>query len=290
MTDPETASGNGRFASHGILGKFGWALRSDPGEVREHNEDFAAAYAPTTPDDAWDRGPCFVLADGLGGHADGEIASRIAVETVLSRWTAPNPAPPVNALRSAVRAANVAVFDAALEHGHHGMGTTLVAATLAAKELVVAHVGDSRAYLVQGERCTQLTTDHSRVAEMVRMKLITPEQAANHPARSMLTRSLGGEPAVQVDLARHPVARGDVLVMCTDGLWDLVSRPELAEIAAAIGTDVAPTPTEATDHLIDLALKRGAADNVTAVVVRVTSDLPIPCVAGRRVPFLRRNR
>ena len=290
MTDAETTSGNGRFASHGILGKFGWALRSDPGEVREHNEDFAGAYAPTTPDDAWDRGPCFVLADGLGGHAAGEVASRIAVETVLSRWSGPNPAPPVNALRSALRAANEAVFDAALEHGHRGMGTTVVAATLAGKELVVAHVGDSRAYLVQGERCTQLTTDHSRVAEMVRMKLITPEQAANHPARSMLPRSLGGEPAVQIDLGRQPVERGDVLVMCSDGLWDLVSRAELAEIAMAIGTNVAPTPTEAADHLIELALKRGAPDNVTVVLVRVTSDLPIPAVAGRRVPFLRRNR
>src|SRR5436305_57245 len=83
---------------------------------------------------------------------------------------------------------------------------------------LLAHVGDSRAYLVRGDRCTQLTTDHSRVAEMVRMKLITPEQAATHPSRSLLTRSLGGEPVVQVDVNRHPVGRGDAFVLCSDGL------------------------------------------------------------------------
>jgi serine/threonine protein phosphatase PrpC len=290
-TDPgaEAPAGNGRFDAHGMLAKFRWAMYSDPGEVREHNEDFAGVYAPTTPDDSWDRGPLFVVADGLGGHAAGEVASRLAVEAALSSWTAASPGPPQQALRSALRSANVAVFDAALETGRRGMGTTVVALTLAGREAVVGHVGDSRAYVVRADRCTQLTTDHSRVAEMVRMRLISPEMAASHPGRSMLTRSLGADPMVQIDLARHPIETGDVLVLCSDGLWDVVNRAELVEAAAALGTDAMPTPPAAARHLIDLALKRGAPDNATVVLVQVTSAQPIPAAGGKRSLFRRRG-
>ena len=281
MTDsaalPPQASGNGRFDANASTGTFAWAVRSDPGQVREHNEDFAGAWH-----DGEDRGPIFVVADGLGGHAAGEVASRLAVDAALNDWTSGSPSAPQAAIRNAVRKANVAVFDAALEHNKRGMGTTIVAATLAGREAVVAHVGDSRAYLVHEDRCTQLTADHSRVAEMVRMKLITPEQAANHPARSMLTRSLGGEPMVQVDVNRHPVEHGDVLVLCSDGLWDLVSRNELTE-AARLG------PREAADHVVELALKRGAPDNVTVLLVSVTSQEPVPAASGRRSLFGRRR-
>jgi protein phosphatase len=170
------------------------------------------------------------------------------------------------------------------------MGTTLVAATLAGNEVIVAHVGDSRAYLVRDGRCTQITADHSRVAEMVRMKLITPEQAATHPARSMLTRSLGGEPVLHADLSRHPVGKDDVLILCSDGLWDVVGRPDLIEVGGSIGTTAIPTPNDAADQLTNLALKRGASDNITVVVVRVTSDQPIPAATGRRLHFPRRRK
>ncbi|HJT37640.1 MAG TPA: protein phosphatase 2C domain-containing protein, partial [Actinomycetota bacterium] len=180
-------SGNGRLSSHAVLVKLSWAYLSDVGAVRETNEDFVAAYAPGTPDDSWDRGVLFVLADGMGGHAAGEVASRVAVETMLARWTEGSGGQPHQALRAAVRDANAAVFDAAMEEGRRGMGTTLTALTLSQREAIIAHIGDSRAYLVRGGHCTQLTADHSRAAEMVRMKLITPEQAATHPARSMLT-------------------------------------------------------------------------------------------------------
>jgi PPM family protein phosphatase len=167
------------------------------------------------------------------------------------------------------------------------MGTTLTALTLSGREALIAHVGDSRAYRVHGGQCTQLTSDHSRAAEMVRMKLITPEQAANHPNRSMLTRSLGGEPAVQIDLIRQPIEDKDVLVLCSDGLWDLVSRAEIAEVCGAIGSSTFPTPNEAAPHLIDLALKRGAPDNVTVLLVRVTSALPFPPALAKRSFFRR---
>jgi protein phosphatase len=278
----EALTGNGPLAAHGVLAKLQWAFRSDAGSVRDHNEDYAGAYAPSTPDDSWDRGPMFVVADGLGGHAAGEVASRCAVERLLDSWSGGSPQAPQQAVRNGIRDANVAVFDASLERGQRGMGTTIVAATLAGREAIVGHVGDSRAYLVRGDVCTQLTVDHSRVAEMVRMKLLTAEQAANHPARSQLTRSLGGEPAVQVDVSRIDMTRGDVLILCSDGLWDAVSRTELGEHAGLIGTESAPTAADAADALIDLALKRGASDNVTVAVVQVTSDQPIRAAAGKR--------
>jgi protein phosphatase len=286
--DGAVDTGNGAFASHGMLGKLHWALRSDPGARRDHNEDFAGAFALTTPDDAWDRGPLFVVADGLGGHAAGELASRVATRQLLESWSTGTPSPPPQALRRAVRDANVAVFDASLGAGHQGMGSTVVAATLAGREALIAHVGDSRAYQIRGDRCTQLTADHSRVAEMVRMKLLTPEKAATHPGRSQLTRSLG-ETSVQVDLARADIAQGDVLVLCSDGLWETVSRTELAQHAAGLGTPDAPTPVAMVDALVDLAIKRGAPDNVTCLVVRITSSLPIPAAGAKRT-FFRRGR
>jgi len=285
----EPVEGNGRLATHAVLGKLSWALVSDPGKVRPHNEDFAGAYAPTTPDDSWDRGPLWVLADGMGGHSAGEVASRMAVETLLASWTAGTPSAPAAALRSGVRAANGAVYDAGRETSRRGMGTTLCALTLAGTEVVIANVGDSRAYRVRDGDCTQLTTDHSRVAEMLRMRMISPEQAATHPARSMLTRSLGADLMVQPDLVKEQIRRDDTFILCSDGLWDVISRADLAEVAGAIGSPAIPTPAPAAERLVETAIDRGATDNVTVVVVRVTSDRPIPAAGGRRSLFRRRG-
>ncbi len=169
------------------------------------------------------------------------------------------------------------------------MGTTLLGLALGGNEAVVAHVGDSRAYLARGESCTQLTNDHSRVGEMLRMRMISPEQAANHPARSQLTRSLGADPFVQVDVVRQVIRRHDTLVLCSDGLWDVVSRPEIAEIGEQLAAGTVPTSLEAADRLVRLAIERGSTDNVSAVLVHLTSDQPIPPAAGRRFR-LRRSR
>jgi protein phosphatase len=271
-----------------VLAKLAWALRSEPGEVRPHNEDYAGVFAPTTPDDAWDRGPLVVVADGLGGHAAGEIASRVAVDAALNEWTRGSAQAPRQALRNAVRTANVAVYDAALERGRQGMGTTVTALTLAGNSALVANVGDSRAYRIRSGECEQLTSDHSKVGEMLRMRLITPEQAANHPARSMLTRSLGADPAVQVDIVETDIARDDVFVLCSDGLWDAVSRAELGTIVTGMIGEHSVLAVDAAAALVDLALKRDAPDNVTAAVVHVTSDRPIPAAASRRSLFRRR--
>jgi protein phosphatase len=279
--------GNGRLDEHAVLAKLSWALCSEAGDVRPHNEDFAGAYAPTVPEDAWDRGPLWVVADGMGGHHAGEVASRLAVDTVLARWVAGSPGQPPSALRGAVREANTAIHDASMEMSRRGMGTTLTALTLAGREAIIAHVGDSRAYLVRNGQCNQLTTDHSRVAELLRMRLITPDQAATHPARSMLTRSLGADMIVQPDLVKQAIQRDDVLVLCSDGMWDMVSRPDIAETAGAIGSTDLPTAADAARRLVHTAIKRGATDNVTAALVRITSDQPIASGSARRSLFRR---
>jgi protein phosphatase len=280
------ATGNGTLRSGAILAKLSWGMRSDPGPTRDHNEDFAGAYAPTIPDDAWDRGPLFVVADGLGGHAAGEVASRTAVETVLESWRSGSPGDPAKSLRSAARAANTAVFDRSLTAGRGGMATTLTALTFAGRDVVIAHVGDSRAYLVRGDTCRQLTTDHSRVGEMLRMKLISPEQAANHPARSQLTRTVGNDAMVQIDIVRDTITAGDTFVLCSDGLWGEVATHEILAVARGLGTAPVATSVAAADALVGMAVEREAADNVTAVVVHVSSGLPIPAApAKRRSPF-----
>jgi protein phosphatase len=286
----EPESGNGSLAAHAMLAKLGWALRSEPGDVRPHNEDYAGAFALTTPDDAWDRGPLFVVCDGLGGHAAGEVASRTAVEVVLDSWKDGSPSAPHQGLRAAVRKANVAVYDAALERGRHGMATTLTALTLAGREAILAHVGDTRCYLIRRDTVSQLTSDHSRVGEMLRAGLLTPEQAATHPARSMITRTVGSDPAVQVDVVRQPTEAGDTFVLCSDGLWDVVARHEIGEVAGGIGSSGVPTVTDAAERLVELALDRHTADNVTVAVVRITTDRPVPAAGARRGLFRRGRR
>lgn len=255
----------GMSASAGAeLPELSWALRSHPGAVRDDNEDFVGAYSPRVIED---HGPLFVVCDGMGGHAAGEVASRMAVESVLTTWTTSAPSPTQSAIRAAIRQANSAVFGAALDVETRGMGTTCTALALSGHEAYIGHVGDSRCYSVHHGQCSQLTADHSRVGEMLRMRLITPEQAANHPARSQLTRSLGAAPGVQVDIVRTPVHKGDSFVLCCDGVWDMVSRQEIAAACAL------PSVTDAAEKLISLSLERGAHDNITVLVVRVTGEI-----------------
>ena len=268
-------AGNGQLASGGASGTVEWAYLSDPGSGRDANEDYAGAFAPEDIDTA----PLFVVADGMGGHAAGEVASRLAVETVLTTWQSGGSGAVHQRLRTAARAANVAVFDAGQDAERRGMGSTLTALAFAGREAVIAHAGDSRAYLVRGGQASQLTADHSRVGEMLRMRLITAEQAARHPARSMLTRSLGTDPVLQIDLTRQPAELGDTYVLCSDGLWDLVARGEIATIAAAgpDGEDASlRPPSEAAAALVELALKRDAPDNVTVAVIRLVAHGSAP--------------
>lgn len=262
---PHSATTGMTASAAAELTELSWALRSHPGRVRAENEDCVGVYAPSSDDDDALRGPVFVVADGMGGHAAGEVASRLAVQSVISGWTTSSTGAPHQALRGAVRTANGVVFGASLDQETRGMGTTLTALALAGDEAIVANVGDSRTYQVRDGQCSQITEDHSRVGELLRSGLITPEQAEHHPARSQLTRSLGHEPAVQVDVSRIGVRRDDAFVLCSDGLWGLVSSPEIARA-------IELPPSQAAESLILTALDRGAPDNVSAIVVRVLAE------------------
>ena len=217
------------------------------------------------------------------------MASLTAVDTAVANWAIGPRDRPRQRLRAIARAANAEVYGAAVVTGNYGMATTFTALSFDAEEALVAHVGDSRAYLVRDGEARQMTTDHSQVADMIRIGLITPEQAASHPARSVLTRCLGMNPGITVDLAREKVRDGDVIALCTDGLWSVVARHEIAETAGmamhsghlrggaglpggASREGLGSTALEqACEVLVRKAIQRGAPDNVTILLVAVVS-------------------
>lgn len=230
---------------------FAYAGDSHIGLVRGDNED-AYLVAP----------PLAAVADGLGGHNAGEIASSAAIEALLA--AAPRVAD-AKALARAVQRANEAVLAASASgYGRSGMGTTLTAVMVDGLRLAVAHVGDSRAYLLHLGTLQQLTDDHSMVADLVRSGQLTAEQARVHPNRSVITRALGTDPGLVVDAFEAQAAPGDRLLLCTDGLSGMVPDAEIARILGA-----ARTPQDAVDALVDSALAAGGHDNITVVVADI---------------------
>ena len=242
-----------RIKSRRPNGTFG--SRTDVGCVRDHNED-SLLVAP----------PLFAVADGMGGHAAGEVASEIAI-TVLGE-KAPH-TPDAAALGRAVEDANRAVILAANEkRGRAGMGTTMTAAVLQKDRLVIAQVGDSRAYLLHQGRLQQLTRDHSLMADMIEAGRLTPEEARTHPNRSVITRALGSDPRMVPDLYEITVETGDRLLLCTDGLSSMVED-------SAIESTLARTrdPQRCASMLVNEAIAAGGYDNVTVVVVDVAGQI-----------------
>lgn len=226
--------------------------RTDVGCVREHNED-SLIVAP----------PLFVVCDGMGGHAAGEVASEIAVNTIAKR--VPH-TPDATALGQAVEEANLAIMRAAEEGvGREGMGTTCTAAMLENERLVIAQAGDSRAYLLHQGKLQQLTRDHSLVADLVESGQITQEEARVHPMRSVITRALGSNPRMQPDLFEINVETGDRLLLCSDGLTSMIEDDEIAAILNRTAD-----PQLAASQLVNAAITAGGYDNVTVVVVNVT--------------------
>lgn len=229
-----------------------WASGTDTGRVRDHNEDAVwPVEAGSGP------GPIVVaVADGMGGHVGGEIASSVAMRAAVGADGAP--------AEERVRIANLAIIDEVLERPRlAGMGTTLTIAVLGADGSVdCAHIGDSRAYLLRGGRLEQLTKDHSLVAEMVESGELHPDQAAVHPFRSVVTRALGLERAVAVDHVAATLDPGDRLLLCTDGLTNMADDDSIARVLGA-----ERHPADAVDALVDAANRAGGIDNVTVVVV-----------------------
>lgn len=261
-----------------------WACLSDRGRVRTSNEDFAgdpntlAALAGPEASLAA-RGALFAVADGMGGHARGEVASRLAIEVLFTTfYTAPGE--PAERFRRAMITANTAVRRAGIlaapeKAGGNAdaaplppMGTTLVAALVLETWVLFGNVGDSRAYLLQNGSLEQVSRDHTCFAEEIRCGLVTKEEAAVLPFRHLITRSMGSRDEVEVDLFWRPWPAGSTLLLATDGLHGVVDELNMATILAS------QPPAVAVRHLVDAANEAGGPDNVTALVVRSVPPAP----------------
>jgi protein phosphatase len=237
---------------------------SDQGNVRHKNEDSIGHKDPEDVDVRRNRGSLFIVADGVGGHGAGDVASQAAVKTVTEQYYALH-GKADRALSNALQRANLHVFDLGIETNKARMQTTLSAIAFLGASACIAHVGDTRIYRVRGPKdFEQLTRDDSEVGELVRMKIVAPENARGHPRRSVITRSLGNETVLRPQSKVETVEVNDTFVMCTDGIWEPILDEEIAEIAS--GNE----PEKACKMLIDMALERKSKDNVSAQVIRVT--------------------
>jgi serine/threonine protein phosphatase PrpC len=230
--------------------------RTDTGRQRRDNED--SAYV---------RVPLFVVADGMGGAQAGEVASALAVEEF--RRGLPDAeagqATTEQRLAARVQTANRRIYETAqTERDQSGMGTTLTAVYLDGSDLVIAHVGDSRAYVLRNSELTRLTHDHSLVEELMRRGKLTPEQAAEHPQRSIITRALGIEPDVEVDTWSYPARAGDVVLLCSDGLTSMIDEGLVAQVLRST-----PDLEQAGEQLIREANEAGGRDNITVILFAV---------------------
>jgi protein phosphatase len=236
------------------------AAVSDRGGVRAENQDAAVLVELEGS-----AGCAALVADGMGGHPDGRLAAELATAAAAEALRAA--AEPAATLPAAVEAANRAIAERAVpdERGR-SLGTTLVLGAVSNGRASVANVGDSRAYLVRGATVTQLSVDHSWVAEQVRAGILTEEEAHRHPRRSRVTRALLGEP-VEPDLFEVSMRPGDVLLLCSDGLWDTLPPPRIAELLGGEGG-----LEELVGGLVDAALRAGSTDNVTAAALRALAE------------------
>ena len=245
--------------------------KSDIGRRRPHNEDCFAAEASLG---------LYVVCDGMGGGNAGEVASRMAIETIVAHVRSaglamentvpndPNLTRPTNILTRAIQAANAAVFRASWEEPKYaGMGTTVAAVCLSGRSISIAHVGDSRVYLLRDGRVQPLTVDHSWVAEQVAQGYMTEQEAECSPRRNIVTRALGVESTVDIDVAEMPVFEGDVLLLCSDGLTRGVCHGDILRILTQDGA-----LDEKTDRLIALANEAGGDDNITVMLIAVKAE------------------
>ena len=247
-----------------------FAQLSDIGRRRSINEDSVGAFVPPNPQLLKDKGILLVVADGMGGHDAGEIASQTAVQTAINVYYNSPSLDPVENLRSCVDAANTAINESAEEaDSKSGMGTTMIVAVLKQNRLYLANVGDSRAYLVRNGIPEQISEDHSWVQEQIRAGKLSQEDLLTHPRRNLITRALGLYPDVEIDLFQRSVHEDDVIVLCTDGLWGQVNGDEIAE------TVINRPAKEAARVLVDTANERGGPDNISVTILRVP-NLPAP--------------
>lgn len=251
------------------------AVCSDPGIVRSHNEDAVFADAELG---------IAILADGMGGYNAGEVASGMATTLLATSFSnllsglesGIEPeffGDPKQLMHDEICGTNAAIFNASHSQPQYsGMGTTLVFSWFLDNRLYLGHVGDSRAYLWRGERLQQLTKDHSLLQEQIDSGMISVEEARYSANRNLVTRALGIEPEVEVDLGEHDVFSGDLILLCSDGLNDMLDDDEIAEVLEMHAKNL----TTAAQRLVEVANENGGRDNVSVILVRVQGDYAVP--------------
>ncbi|MGH8645640.1 MAG: Stp1/IreP family PP2C-type Ser/Thr phosphatase [Gammaproteobacteria bacterium] len=241
-------------------------LLSDVGCCRQANQDLISYIKPADQAVLKEKGVLAIVADGMGGHQGGQVASQLAVDAIQKRYYAHPREHPPRSLKKAFAEANLFVYQRSLESQTlHGMGTTASALVVKDRRIYFAHVGDSRIYRQRDGELVRLTEDHTVVAEMVHRGLLTPEQARQHPDRYIITRALGTHPEVEIFSPKTVLAAhsGDCYVLCTDGLHDLVADDEIKVIVAS------RSPHEACTELTNLAKRRGGPDNISVGILAV---------------------
>lgn len=244
------------------------ATLSDVGRQRSNNEDSVLYWEPDSDEDFRRQGRLAVVADGMGGYEGGQEASRLAVENVQSVYCNALGDDPQGTLVTALIMAHTNIQNHALQHPEFlGMGTTCTALSIVGGQLFFAHVGDSRLYMVRGGTNSRLTRDHSYVSRLVESGIVRSEDAESHPQRHILTAALGSGRELTPDIPQSPLRleSGDSLVLCTDGLWGVVPEPDIAN------TIRANSPAQSCHELVRMALERGGPDNVTVLILRVSS-------------------
>ncbi len=235
-----------------------------PGQVRELNEDTWAR--ETLP-----NGELFLVADGMGGHRTGEVASNMASDSLVAAMRELLDVP-TQSLPRAMQRSNLAVFQHASRKAEsRGMGTTMTAVVVDGNAAIIGHVGDSRAYLIRANKIVQLTRDHSWVAERVRQGLLSEEEARDHKWRNVITNALGSRPQLRLDLFGMTLLEGDLIMICSDGLSNLVSEAQMLQVAQEHIYEEAEAVTQ---ELVRLANEAGGHDNITCVVARVKRLMP----------------
>jgi serine/threonine protein phosphatase PrpC len=241
--------------------------RTDNGRVRDHNEDYLGCAHPATPAQMRSHGWLFALADGVGGHEKGEVASQVAIESMIAGFRKAKDGEAHTALLPRlVQEANTHVLETAMAGGRAlaGMATTIVACALRFDQVAVAHVGDSRCYLIRNGKAAQVTRDHTVASEQVRLGLVSAQEASESSTRHILSRSLGTELIVNVETNNHQLFPGDVLLLCSDGLHGSV---EASEMAALCSQDL--DLLAAAEKLVALANDRDGSDNISVQLIRV---------------------
>jgi serine/threonine protein phosphatase PrpC len=241
-------------------------IQSDPGNVREVNEDCGRFIKPMEPAVFDRKGSLAIVADGMGGHSAGEVASTLAVETI-SRVYYSVDGLPGESLRKAFEEANQKIYEASLaDKNLAGMGTTATALAVYGTSAIAAHVGDSRLYLLREGEIYLMTEDHSAVREMVKLGIISAEQARHHEDKNVIVRALGTAPRVEVSFWESPLAvrDDDQFLLCSDGLYDLVEDSEIRDMVLS-----APDNHAACESLIEMAKRRGGYDNITVGILSI---------------------